>query len=30
LESLFYTKSWNAHCTELKTIKIFKIGCLGH
>jgi hypothetical protein len=23
----YFTKSWSAHCTELKTVKIFKIGC---
>jgi hypothetical protein len=27
LESSFC--SWSAHCTQLKTVKIFKIGCLG-
>ena len=29
LESLFYSKSLRAHCTEVKTVKIVKIGCLG-
>jgi hypothetical protein len=28
-ESLFYSKSLRAHCTELKTVKMVKIGCLG-
>jgi hypothetical protein len=27
LKGLFFTKSWSAHCTELKTVNIFKTGC---
>jgi hypothetical protein len=26
----FYSKSLSVHRTELKTVKILKIGCFGH
>jgi hypothetical protein len=30
LKVFFYSKSLSAHRTELKTVNILKIGCLGH